>query len=317
MTNELKIKPAKKSLKSYFKAHLILYLLLLPTLIYLLIFSYYPMAGLVIAFKDWTIKGGIWGSPWASVDGKLMLVKHFDTLFSDPVFFAKLANTLRISSMRLLIGFPIPIIITILLSEMKSIKFSKTFQIFSYLPYFISWVVISGILISMTQTGSSFQQLLAKIFGHEIYFFTDNNKFLGTVIVSDIWKNAGWSTIIYIAAIAGIPKEQYEAAEIDGANRLQKIWHVTLPGMLPAISITLILNLSGLIYGGFDQIYNMYNEIVYDKGDILETYLFRIGIEDGQYDLGTALGLFNSLISLSLILMANKIIKKIGGEGIW
>lgn len=315
MTNPITNK--KKSLNSSFKNTYILYLLLLPTIVYLLIFSYYPMSGLVIAFKDWSIRGGIWGSKWASVDGNTELFKHFNTLFNDPVFFQKLTNTLRISTLKLFIGFPLPILVTILLNEMTSTRMAKGIQVFSYLPYFVSWIIISGILISMTSTGSSFQEFLKMIFGKEIHFFTDNVKFLGVVIVSDIWKNLGWSTIIYFAAITSIPKDLYEAAEMDGASRFQKILYITLPGMLPAIGITFILSASNLIYGGFDQIFNMYNPIVYEMGDILETYLYRIGIEDGKYDIATALGLFNSVISLVLILIANKVIKKLGGEGIW
>lgn len=303
--------------RAHIKRHLPLYVMLLPVIVYLLIFAYYPMAGLVIAFKDWRIMGGIWGSPWASTDGALDLFKHFRMLFSDPLFLEKLVNTLRISSLKLLFGFPVPILITILLNEMSSLKLSKTFQVVSYLPYFISWVIISGILISMTSTGSSFQGIMTMFFGREIYFFTDNNRFLGMVVASDIWKGAGWATIIYFAAITNISPELYEAADIDGASRLQKMRYITLPGLVPAMSIMLILQVSGLIYGGFDQIFNMYNRTVYEKGDILETYLFRIGINDGQYDVATAVGLFNSLIAFTLIIIANKVIKKIGGQGIW
>src|SRR5690554_6282281 len=175
--------------RNTFKKHYMLYLLLLPTLVYLLIFSYYPMSGLVIAFKDWTVRGGIWGSPWASTNGNPDVFKHFNTLFSDPVFFQKLTNTLRISLLKLLIGFPLLIIVTILLNEMTSTKVAKVIQVFSYLPYFVSLIIISGILISMTSTGSSFQLFLKSIFGHEIHFFTDNVKFLGVIVVSDIWKN--------------------------------------------------------------------------------------------------------------------------------
>lgn len=308
----------KKSKWIYFKNTYPLYLMLLPMVVYLLIFSYYPMLGLQIAFKDWRIKGGIWGSPWAvNEEGKLDLFKHFKVLFEDPQFFEKFKNTLRISVLRLICGFPIPILLTILLNEMRSKKFAKGFQMISYLPHFISWVVLSGILTSMTASQTAFQNFMISIFGHEVSFFTNNNLFLAMVIVSDIWKEAGWATIIYFAAISNISPELYEAAEMDGANRFQRILYVILPGLVPAISINLILSASNLVYGGFDQIYNMYNPTVWGKGDILETYLFRIGILDGQYDLGAALGLFNSIIALALTLIANKIIKKIGGEPIW
>lgn len=304
-------------LAGYLKRSWPLYVMLLPMIVYQLIFSYYPMLGVVVAFKDWRIMGGIWGSPWASTDGVIDLFKHFKLLFGDPVFLEKLCNTLRISGLRLLFGFPVPIIMTILLNEMSSKKVSKGFQIVSYLPHFISWVVIAGILTSLTSSQSAFQQAMKSLFGRELPFFTDDNFFIGVVIASDIWKEAGWSTIIYFAAITSIPKDLYEAADVDGASRFQKIKSITLPGMIPAISVTLILTASNLIYGGFDQVFNLYNDTVLGKGDIIETYLFRIGIQEGQYDVAAAMGLFNSTISLVLVLIANKLIKLIGGDSIW
>ncbi len=308
----------KAKLKAYFKQNWSLYLMLIPMIVYLLVFNYYPMLGLQLAFKEWNIKGGIWGSPWATNDaGELDVFYNFRILFTDDNFFKTFGNTLRISSLRILIGFPIPIILTILLNEMPAKKFAKGYQIISYLPHFISWIIISGILTSLTASQSAFQELMISLFGKEIPFFTNNKLFVGLVIVSDIWKEAGWATIIYFAAISGINNDLYEAAAVDGANRLQKIWYITLPGLAPAISINLILQSSNLVYGGFDQIFNMYNKTVYEMGDILETYLFRIGITDGDYALGTALGLFNSVIAFALVLISNKIVKKIGGEPIW
>ena len=304
--------------KSYMKQYWPLYVMLVPMIVYLLIFSYYPMLGIQLAFKKWNVRLGIWGSKWAVNDiGETNIFFNFVRLFEDDNFFKTFYNTIRISFTRLLIGFSIPIILTILLNEMPSKKFSKGYQIISYLPHFISWVVISGILSSLTASQSSFQNLMVLIFGKELLFFNDNKLFFTLVIISDIWKEAGWATIIYFAAIAGINSELYEAAAIDGANRLQKILYITLPGIVPAISINLILQSGNLIYGGFDQIFNMYNPTVYEMGDILETYLYRIGITDGDYSLATALGLFNSVISFALVLLSNKLVKKVGGEPIW
>ena len=303
---------------AYMKRNWPLYAMLLPMVVYFIIFNYYPMAGITLAFKKWTIRGQIWGSPWCvDENGALDLFRNFKTLFNDPDFTPKLVNTLRISGLRVLIGFPVPIILTILLNEMPAKRFAKGFQIVSYLPHFISWVIISGILTSLTASQSAFQNLMIKIFGSQVSFFTDPNLFLGLVIFSNIWKNAGWGTIIYFAALAGINPDLYEAADIDGASRWDKILHITLPGLVPAISVNLILTASGFIHAGFDQIYNMYNATVYETADIIETYLFRIGITDGQYDLATALGLFNSTISLILVIISNKIIKLIGGDSIW
>jgi len=303
--------------KAYWQNNWVLYAMLLPMVVYLLISSYYPMLGIVVAFKDWKILGGIWGSPWATTDGHLDLFKHFVTLFSDGDFLNKLTNTLRISGLRILFGFPVPILLTVLLNEMRSKAVSKGFQVVSYLPHFISWVVISGILTSMTASKGGFQNIMTALFGHEVSFFTDDDLFLTMVVISDIWKEAGWSTIIYFAALSAISGDLYEAASIDGAGRFQKMIHVTLPGLVPAISVNLILTASGIIHGGFDQIFNMYNDTVLGKADIIETYLFRIGITDGSYDIATAMGLFDSLVSLILVLFANKIIKKIGGDGLW
>ena len=304
--------------KSYMKQYWPLYVMLVPMIVYLLIFSYYPMLGIQLAFKKWNVRLGIWGSKWAVNDiGETNIFFNFVRLFEDDNFFKTFYNTIRISFTRLLIGFSIHIIITILINEMPSKKFSKGYQIISYLPHFISWVVISGILSSLTASQSSFQNLMVLIFGKELLFFNDNKLFFTLVIISDIWKEAGWATIIYFAAIAGINSELYEAAAIDGANRLQKILYITLPGIVPAISINLILQSGNLIYGGFDQIFNMYNPTVYEMGDILETYLYRIGITDGDYSLATALGLFNSVISFALVLLSNKLVKKVGGEPIW
>lgn len=316
--NVVKNKKGTKRKKLSLKQTWPLYLMIAPMLIYLLVFNYYPMLGLQLAFKEWNPRGGIWGSPWACNEvGQVDIFYNFKTLFSDPDFFKTFKNTLRISFLRLLVGFPIPIIITILLNEMPAKKFAKGFQIVSYLPHFISWIIISGILTSLTASQSAFQEFMTKIFGKEVYFFTDNKLFLVLVIISDIWKEAGWATIIYFAAISNISQELYEAASIDGANRFQKIIYITLPGIASAISINLILQAGNLVYGGFDQIFNMYNKTVYEMGDILETYLYRIGINGGDYAMGTALGLFNSVIAFILVLLANFIVKKIGGEPIW
>lgn len=303
---------------SYFKRNWPLYLMLLPMVAYFLLFNYYPMAGIVLAFKNWTIKGQIWGSPWCTDEnGKLDLFYNFKTLFLDPDFTPKLVNTLRISGLRILIGFPVPIILTIFLNEMRAKKFAKTFQIVSYLPHFISWIIISGILKSLTASYSHFQMVMISLFGSEVSFFTDPKLFLGLLIFSNIWKNAGWGTIIYFAALSGINPDLYEAADIDGASRWNKIIHITLPGLVPAISVNLILTASGFIHAGFDQIYNMYNATVYETADVIETYLFRVGITDGEYSLATALGLFNSVISLIMVIISNRIIKAIGGDSIW
>lgn len=288
-----------------------LYLMFLPVAVLLLIFNYFPMYGVTLAFKDFNPRLGIFGSKWIGFE-------HFQTLFTDPYFLKVLWNTIRISLLKFAIGFPVPIILTLMLNEVKNAKFKRTVQTVSYLPYFISWVVVSGILINIFSIdGGQVNKLIQTLGGEQVNFFGDSNAFLTLLVISDIWKNAGWGTVIYFAAIANINPELYEAAMIDGANRFQRMRHITLPGMVPALSINLIFSCSSLLSAGFDQIFNLYNPVVYKVADIIDTYIFRIGISDGNYGISTALGLFNSVISVTLILVVNKVIKKLGGEGIW
>jgi len=315
-------KEAKKvkwrKLGSYFKRNYILYLMLIPALVVIAVFKYYPMSGIQLAFKDWNPWEGIWGSDWAVNEaGKTDIFIHFKTLMSDQLFWTKFGNTIRISLLKILFGFPVPIIISVFLNEMRWKTYKNVVQTISYLPHFISWVIISGILLTMTQADSSFQLFLEKIFGKQIFFFSNNNSFLTIVVLSNIWKNCGWGTIIYLSALQGIPVENYEAAEVDGASRWQKMGYITIPGIMPAICMRLIFTVSGITSAGFDQIFNMYNTTVFEKGDVLETYLYRNGIIGGQYDISQAMGLFNSLIGLVLTFTANKVVNHLGGEGIW
>lgn len=308
---------------SYLKRNWRLYSMLAVMVVTLAVFCYYPMFGIQLAFKDFRIsigtqKGGVWGSPWATNEnGEIDLLKHFRELFSNQEIFGKFLNTLRLSCLRLICGFPLPILLTLFLNELSNDKFKRVVQSISYLPYFISWVIIAGIIKDLTATGSTFQVFLSKIFGHELAFFGNSNLFLGLLVVSDIWKSIGWNTVIYFAALSGVSPELYEAAAVDGANRWQKMGHITLPGLMPAVTINLLFAVSGIVNGGFDQVYNLYTRLVYDKADILETYIFRNGVLGGDYSLGTALGLFNSVIALTLTLCANFAVKKMGGEGIW
>ena len=301
----------------YVKRFWPLYAMLLPLLVYFAIFNYYPMTGIQLAFKDYIIIDGIWGSPWATdAQGNLDLLKNFRELFSMSQFTTALKNTLRISFLKLLIGFPAPIILVLLLNELTSFKFMKFVQSISYIPHFISWVVLGGIFLSI-DSSEVFQKLMLSIFGKQIHFFSNGKLYLGFLIFSDIYKGVGWGTIIYLAALMNIDPQLYEAAELDGAGRLKKIWYITLPGLVPAISINMILSLSNIMYAGFDQIYNTYNTVLQDYGETLELYLFTIGISGGRYSLSTAIGLFNSLIGCVLIILANKFTKMVGGDGIW
>lgn len=307
----------KNSFWVYFKKHYLLYIMVAPLVMHILLFKYYPMSGIQLAFKDWNPWKGIWGSPLASVDGKVDILKHFKELLGGEIFWQKFLNTLRISSLKILFGFPIPIIMVLLLNEMTWTGYKKVIQTISYLPHFISWIIIAGMLLTMCSADSSLQLFIEKVFGKQIYFFSDDNSFVAILVMSSIWKEAGWSTIIYLAALSSISVELYEAAEVDGAGRWAKMRYITLPGIMPAVCIRLIFTVSGITHAGFDQIFNLYNTTVYGKGDVLETYLYRNGIVGGRYDISAAMGLFNSLIGLTLTLIANRTAKKLGGEGLW
>ena len=309
-------KLGKKTKGNLFVRFLPLYLMLLPLVVYLFIFNYYPMFGLQIAFKDWFVRKGIWGSPWATTDGKLDLFKHFSQLFGTSLFKEKLINTLRISLLKMLFGFPAPILLVLMLNELPSARFAKLTQSVSYIPHFLSWVVLGGIFLSLDKS-TAFQDVMLKLFGRNIHFFSNDNLYVGFLIFSDIYKEAGWGTIIYLATLMNIDPQLYEAASLDGAGRFKKILYITLPGLLPAVSFNAILTLSNIMYAGFDQIYNTYNSVLSGKGETLEMYLFSLGITGGNYSLSTAIGLFNSAIGCVLVILTNKLTKLIGGEGIW
>lgn len=309
-------KRGKKTKGNLFVRFLPLYLMLLPLVVYLFIFNYYPMFGLQIAFKDWFVRKGIWGSPWATTDGKLDLFKYFSQLFGTSLFKEKLINTLRISLLKMLFGFPAPIFLVLMLNELPSARFAKLTQSVSYIPHFLSWVVLGGIFLSLDKS-TAFQDVMLKLFGRNIHFFSNDNLYVGFLIFSDIYKEAGWGTIIYLATLMNIDPQLYEAASLDGAGRFKKILYITLPGLLPAISFNAILTLSNIMYAGFDQIYNTYNSVLSGKGETLEMYLFSLGITGGNYSLSTAIGLFNSAIGCVLVILTNKLTKLIGGEGIW
>lgn len=309
-------KRGKKTKGNLFVRFLPLYLMLLPLVVYLFIFNYYPMFGLQIAFKDWFVRKGIWGSPWATTDGKLDLFKYFSQLFGTSLFKEKLINTLRISLLKMLFGFPAPILLVLMLNELPSARFAKLTQSVSYIPHFLSWVVLGGIFLSLDKS-TAFQDVMLKLFGRNIHFFSNDNLYVGFLIFSDIYKEAVWGTIIYLATLMNIDPQLYEAASLDGAGRFKKILYITLPGLLPAISFNAILTLSNIMYAGFDQIYNTYNSVLSGKGETLEMYLFSLGITGGNYSLSTAIGLFNSAIGCVLVILTNKLTKLIGGEGIW
>jgi len=298
--------------KKSFKRYWLLYLIFLPAFISLIVFSYIPMGGIILAFKDHSPRDGMFSSPFITP-----LFQHFKDAFSGADFWKVTVNTLRISSMRILFGFPAPILLALLLNEVRHKYYKKSVQTIVYLPHFLSWVVVGGMVRTLMAGDGMINNALQSIGLSGIPFMTDQNWFLFTIIFSDIWKGMGYGSIIYLAAISGIDQEQYEAATIDGAGRWQKMKYITLPGLTLAVSINLILSLSGVLNGGFDQIFNLYSPVVYETADIIDTFVFRMGIVSGEVEIATALGLVKSLIGLVLIVVTNKIVNRMGGEGIW
>ncbi|MGN7455930.1 ABC transporter permease [Paenibacillus pasadenensis] len=288
-----------------------LYLLLLPGLLLVLVFKYMPMYGVIIAFQEYNIYKGITGSEWVGFD-------QFTRLFNSPDFTEILGNTIIISVYKLIASFTLPIILALLLNELHSKLFKRFAQSVVYLPHFISWVIFSGILITFLNPVDGLVNLILQRFGvMPIDFLGDVRYFRSILVISDIYKEVGWGTIIYLAAIAGVSADLYEAARIDGANKLKQTWHVTLPAIRPVILILVILSLANILEAGFQQIFLLYNPLVYDVADIIDTYVYRVGIQEANYSYATAAGLFKSAVAMTLILTVNTIVKKSGQEGLW
>ncbi|WP_240545830.1 ABC transporter permease [Paenibacillus artemisiicola] len=288
-----------------------LYLLLLPGLLLIFVFRYAPMYGIVIAFKDYNIYNGIKGSEWVGFE-------QFNKLFNSPDFYEILRNTLVISVYKLAAGFSVPIILSLLLNELKNMVFKRITQSIIYLPHFVSWVIFSGILITFLNPVDGLVNYIIKgAGGKPIDFLINVDYFRSILVASDLYKEVGWGTIIYLAAMSGVNPELYEASRMDGANKGRQMWHVTLPAIRPVIIILVILSLANILEAGFQQIFLLYSPLVYDVADIIDTYVYRVGIADANYSYATAAGVFKSLIAMILIVSANKIVKKFGQEGLW
>jgi putative aldouronate transport system permease protein len=271
------------------------------------------MYGIVLAFKNYNFKEGILGSPWADQFG----LKHFIKLFSMQEFWRVLGNTLRISAIKLLLGFPAPILLAILINEVKSKTYRKIVQLTVYLPYFLSWVIVAGIIYNLFSLDGYINQVLVELGIPSMSFLTNPNSFMKIIYGSDIWKEVGWASIIYTAAISSIDAEMYEAAVVDGANRFQLIKYITLPALVPTIAIMFIMKVGQMLNVGFDQILNLYNSSVYDVADIIQTYVYRKGIIKTEYSVASAAGLFTSVCNLILLLFSNKVTKKMTGHSLY
>lgn len=308
------IPKTKKSKRMKFLANrdIPIYILIAPALLLIIIFNYLPMYGLIIAFKDYNPYRGIMRSSWVGF-------KYFEQFLKDPNFWRVLRNTVLFNVYYLIFGFPAPIILALLLNEVGKKWFKKIVQTISYLPYFISWVVVSGVVVSiLSPTSGIINVVLHNLFGIKpIYFLAKPEHFRTIVIASWIWKDIGYYSIYYIAAMTSIDPQLYEAAKIDGANRWKQTLHVTLPGIKPIAMVLFMLTVGNLMTVGIDQIFNLYNPLVYNVGDVISTYTYRLGLESMQYSLTTAIGITQSLINFALVYLANKIVKKFNGWALW
>jgi putative aldouronate transport system permease protein len=319
--NRLKV-GTKKNKKDQFRINIqnygFFYLFLLPGILAILIFSYTPMLGIVIAFKDYDIFGGT--NPIdAIISSEWVGLKHFKTLFGLPEVIKVFKNTIVISTYKIVFLFPLPIIVAIMINELKNIYYKKTVQTLLYLPHFLSWVVITALFMQLLGAYGILNNWLQNIglIEKPISFFGNNDTFRSLIVISAGWKETGWNAIVYLAAITGINPQLYEAAKMDGANKFQQISYITIPSIMNTIAMLFILRLGAILDAGFDQIFNMYNAAVYDKGDIISTYVYRYGIGQMQYSFSTAVGLFNSSIALILILSGNYISRRFFKKGIW
>ncbi|GLX66117.1 ABC transporter permease [Paenibacillus glycanilyticus] len=288
-----------------------MYLLLVPGLIFLLLFKYTPMYGVVIAFQDFNIFSGIGGSEWVGLE-------QFQKLVHSDDFSRVLTNTLLISMYKIVILFPIPIVVALFLNEVRKMFFKRTIQTIIYLPHFLSWVIISGLFVTLLSPTDGLVNQIIKVFGGDpVSFLQDNSFFRSVVVFTAGWKEIGWNAIVFIAAIAGIDQEQYEAASIDGAGRIRKMISITLPGIMPTIVLMFILRIGSLLEAGTEQILTMYNPIVYDTGDVIGTFVYRMGLGQQDYSFSTAVGLFNSVVGFILVISGNMLSKKFLKRSIW
>ena len=296
--------------KQDFQRHKFKYLIFLPVLIYLILFCYKPMYGVVIAFQKFRPSLGIERSPWVGFF-------QFTRAFDDPYFWRALRNTFTISFLSLIFSFPVPVLLALLLNEVKISWFKRTVQTLSYMPHFIASVVVCGMITIYCQTNGLFSQIMVFFGGEPTNLLTHSQYFYPIYILSTIWQNMGWNSIIYLATLAGIDQEQYEAAKIDGASRIQQMIHITLPGLIPTISMLLVLNLGKVLSVGYEKILLLYQPLTYDVADVISTYVYRVGLIDADYSFSTAVNLFNSVVNIVFLLVSNRISKKLGQSGLF
>ncbi|GAL25227.1 xylose ABC transporter permease component [Vibrio variabilis] len=309
--SQSKLQKKTKWLINHFKNEWLLYVLLAPTVIWFLVFLYKPMYGLQIAFKDYSVFRGITESPWVGFE-------HFVTLFENDQFLRAIRNTVMISGASLIFGFPVPIILALMFNEILNAKFKRTAQTIVYLPHFISAVIIAGIVITAFSPSTGVVNLFLNALGYDsVYFLTKPEWFRSIFVGTGIWQEAGFSSIVFLAAIAGVNPSLYESAVVDGASRWQMMWKITLPCILPTIIIMLIIRIGNILEVGFEMIIMLYQPATYETADVISTFIYRQGIQAAQYDLAAAAGLFNAVIAFILVMTANKISRRVSSTSLW
>lgn len=293
-----------------FQRHRFKYLVVVPVIIYLFFFHYKPMYGVIIAFQKYRPSLGIMESPWVGVD-------NFIRFFEDPWFWRLIRNTFSISFLMIIFSFPAAILLALLLNEVKVSWFKRTVQTITYMPHFIALVVVCGLINSFCQSKGLFNDIIVFFGGERSNLLANQSLFYPIYVISGVWQNVGWNSIIYLAALAGIDQEQYEAARIDGAGRIQQIIHITFPGLVPTISMLLVLNMGKVLSVGYEKILLMYQPLTYEVADVISTYVFRKGLVDADYSFSTAVSLFNSVINIIFLLVSNRISKKMGQSGLF
>lgn len=289
----------------------VLYLMLLLPILHIALFSYAPIYGVMIAFKDYKLGIGIWHSVWNDFE-------HFRLMLSDHLFLRALRNTIYISFLQLLVGCSFPIAFALLLNEIRHNLFKRVVQTISSFPHFISWVIVASMMVEVFSPQRGIINYFIQLFGgNPVAFLSSKAYFVPLLIVSDVWKGIGWAAILYIATITAISPDFYEAASIDGANRFQKMVYITIPSLVPIIIILLLLRLGNILNVGFDQIFNLYNPLVYEVADIIDTYVYRIGLIEHRFDYSAAVGLFKNVVGLFFLVTVNQIIRKRSDYGVW
>ena len=302
----------RRTLKRKLRKNKLIYVMLIPVILSLLVFSYYPMYGLVLALKDFSPRHGILGSKWIDP-----IFLHFEMVFATPYFWASIKNTLVISFLKIIFCFPAPIVLALLMNEVKQANLKKSIQTIVYLPYFISWVIFGSIVYDIFGYEGVINNIASAMGFDRKAFMSDSSLYYPILLLFTIIKDSGWGSIIYMAAISNVSPSLYEAASIDGCGRFKSMWHITLPCISGIIVIQFLLAIGSIMNAGFDAIFNTYNKQIYNVADILDTYLYRIGFSDGNFEMATAIGFFKSVINFILLMTANVIVKKINGVGIY